>query len=97
MKNFDFQTDMDSLLSAFLSLKKPEEVKNFLRDICTLAELRLMNERWNIVLELQNGTSYRKIAEKLGTSTTTVTRCAQWLEHGMGGYKLALQRLKNKN
>ena len=34
---------------------------------------------------------YREIA-KTGASTATITRVAHWLHHGMGGYKLILER-----
>ena len=32
------------------------------------------------------------VAERTGASTTTVTRVAQWLRRGEGGYRLALDR-----
>ena len=39
---------------------------------------------------------YLEIASRVGTSTTTVTRVAQWLRNGTGGYRLALDRLAKK-
>jgi uncharacterized protein YerC len=36
---------------------------------------------------------YLEIAERVPTSTATVTRVAQWLRHGAGGYRLVLDRL----
>ena len=39
---------------------------------------------------------YLEIASRVGTSTTTVTRVAQWLRNGTGGYRLALDRLAEK-
>ena len=35
---------------------------------------------------------YLEIAERVPTSTATVTRVAQWLRHGAGGYRLVLDR-----
>ncbi len=69
----------------------------FLRDLCTLEELEELSERWHIAQLLDTGESYRSIAEKTGVSTTTVTRIAQWLEHGEGGYKIALTKVKRGN
>jgi uncharacterized protein YerC len=41
---------------------------------------------------LDQGLPYHRIAEQTGASTTTVTRVAQWLRRGEGGYRLALDR-----
>jgi uncharacterized protein YerC len=34
------------------------------------------------------------VAKRAHASTTTVTRVAQWLHNGEGGYRLALKRRK---
>ena len=39
---------------------------------------------------------YLEIAERVPTSTATVTRVAQWFRHGAGGYRLALARTPPK-
>ena len=39
---------------------------------------------------------YLEIAGRVPTSTATVTRVAQWLRHGTGGYRIALDRLKRR-
>jgi len=39
---------------------------------------------------------YLEIAGRVHTSTATVTRVAQWLRHGAGGYALALARTSGK-
>ena len=56
-----------------------------------------MAERWQIAKLVYSGMPYRKIAEKLGVSTTTISRVAVWVFHGEGGYKSVLEKLlKNK-
>ena len=67
-----------------------DEAKRFLRDLCTLGELEALAHRWQIVRLLDEGLPYLEIAERVHTSTATVTRVAQWLRHGAGGYALAL-------
>ena len=67
-----------------------------MRDVCTLEELVEMSERWEIAQRLNKGESYRKIAQSTGMSTTTITRISHWLNHGEGGYKTALAKLKKK-
>lgn len=85
---------MKNLFKAFLALKTETECKNFMRDICTLAELKAMAERWQVAKQVQQKIPYREIAKKTGSSTATVTRVAHWLHHGMGGYGLVLKRTK---
>ncbi len=82
------------LYSAILALKTPQEVARFLRDLLTEPEIAEFTNRFQIAksLWLKEG-SYIAIAKKHGVSTTTVTRVAQWLYRGKGGYQLVLTRL----
>ncbi len=81
------------LFRAILKLKNVSECEDFFRDLLTLREIEEMTERFEIALMLNKKQSYLKIARKVKTSTTTVTRVAHWLNHGRGGYKLVLSRL----
>lgn len=87
---------LKKLAQAFLTIKQEVDLLNFLRDLCTLEELEELSARWEVVLLLEKGISYREIAQKTGVSTTTVTRIAHWLEHGEGGYKKVLESLKKQ-
>ena len=84
---------MNELFQAILSLETRVEVEHFLRDLCTLAELEAMAQRWAVAKQVNRGIPYARIATSTGASTTTVTRVAHWLRHGEGGYRLALERL----
>lgn len=86
--------NMNKLFGAIASLKTPAECKKFFRDLCTLSELKAMNERFRVAKEVSRGTPYRNIAKKTGSSTATITRVAHWLHHGMGGYQFMLKRVK---
>lgn len=83
------------LYKAFLSLKTAEECEQFLRDVCTLKEIEDMISRLQTakMLNQENPNPVRDIAQKVGTSTTTVSRVSHWLHHGRGGYSLVLKRL----
>jgi TrpR-related protein YerC/YecD len=83
---------LDDLSDAVLSLRSRDEVRRFLRDLCTLGELEALTHRWQIARLVDSGRSYLDIAESVQTSTATVTRVAHWLRHGAGGYALALER-----
>ena len=85
---------LDDLADAVLSLRDRDEARRFLRDLCTLPELEALAHRWQTVRLLEEGVPYLEIAERVPTSTATVTRVAQWLRHGTGGYRIALDRLR---
>lgn len=95
MKKIVFNKKTDALFEAILSLKTIKEAESFFRDLCTIEEIKEMSERWKIVGMLENKTPYRKIADKLKVSTTTVSRVANWLNHGEGGYQLILNRISH--
>ncbi len=79
-----------------VSLRTRDEAMRFLRDLCTLPELEALAHRWETALLLDQGLSYLEIAEQVPTSTATVTRVAQWVHHGTGGYELALSRARRR-
>lgn len=88
--------DLDRLAEAFLALRTSDEVQRFLRDLCTAQELMALSHRWQIVDLLEQHVPYLEISQRVGTSTTTVTRVSQWLRNGTGGYRIAYDRLKRK-
>jgi len=94
--NYKAQSKLEKQLAvALLTLKTESDALNFLRDILTPSELEEFSRRLEIARLLNSSSiSYLEIAEKLKTSTTTVTRVAQWLNDGCGGYKKVLERLK---
>jgi len=83
---------LDDLADTILALRGRDEVQRFLRDLCTLPELEALAHRWQTVKLLEEGVPYLEIAGRVPTSTATVTRVAQWLRHGTGGYRIALDR-----
>ena len=88
---------LDDLATTLLTLRTSEEAQRFLRDLCTLPELEALAHRWQTVRLLGEGMPYLEIAERVPTSTATVTRVAQWLHHGTGGYRLALERSPSRS
>src|SRR5436190_12332689 len=85
---------LDDVADALLSMRNREELKRFLRDLCTLSELEALAHRWQTARLVDEGVPYHEIAHRVPTSTATVTRVAQWLRHGAGGYQLALERTR---
>ena len=91
----DWKTpDTDALVDAFLRLETRDEANRFIRDLCTLTEIREMAQRWAVARLLDAGLHYAQISRETGASTATITRIASWLRHGEGGYRAALDRLR---
>ena len=86
--------DTDALFRTILDLENVPEAERLFRDLCTLTELRDMAQRWSVVRLLASGKHYAEISRQTGASTATITRIASWLNHGEGGYRVALDRLK---
>ena len=84
------------LFATIASLRTEDEVERFLRDLCTRSELDAMAHRWQVAKLLDQGLPYLEVAKRAHASTTTVTRVAQWLRRGEGGYSLALRRRRRR-
>jgi TrpR-related protein YerC/YecD len=84
--------DVEALFDVLLDLESRDEAAAFLRDLCTLGEIRDLAQRWTVVRLLGAGLHYSEISRRTGASTATITRIASWLNHGVGGYRLLLER-----
>lgn len=85
-------TRTDDLISTIASLRDRTLTERFLRDLCTRTELDAMAQRWEVAQLVDQGMPYLQIAERTGASTATVTRVAQWVRHGEGGYLAVLRK-----
>jgi len=84
----------DALFKAIASLEDGAECRNFLRDLCTPAELQALVDRWQVVALLEQDLPYRRIHDLTGVSVTTIGRVARFLHDGFGGYRTALERTR---
>ncbi len=87
------------LNEALAKLETAEEMRRFLVDLCTPAEVRALTERW-LVAQLLDGTdlSYRDISAQTGVSTTTIGRVARFLkDEPHQGYRIVLDRIGQAN
>ncbi|MGI8998485.1 MAG: YerC/YecD family TrpR-related protein [Candidatus Limnocylindria bacterium] len=80
------------LASAMATLRDGDESLRFLRDLCTVNELRELAARWEVAQLLDGGVSYHEISERTGASSATISRVNQWLRYGRDGYRLVLDR-----
>ena len=84
---------LEALAQAFAALKNSADIKAFLQDLCTPAEMEALVDRWQVVSYVINKMPYREIHEHTGVSVTTIGRVARTLNTGTGGYQAAAKRL----
>lgn len=85
---------MDRLFRTFLNLETVDECYAYFEDLCTVKELEDMAQRLDAAVLLAQGASYQKIMEQVNISTATIGRVSKCLNHGTGGYKTAIEKLK---
>ncbi|PKM90664.1 MAG: hypothetical protein CVU87_01500 [Firmicutes bacterium HGW-Firmicutes-12] len=86
----------DNLFEAILLLQNEEECYRFFEDICTVAEIKAIAQRFEVAKMLDEEQIYTDIAEKTGASTATISRVKRSFHFGADGYKLILNRMKEK-
>ena len=84
----------DLLYKAILTLETEEECYNFFQDLCTVSELRSMEQRYEVATLLSQGLIYNDILERTGASSATISRVNRSLNYGMGAYRIIFDRMK---
>lgn len=84
---------IETLFNAVLQLKNTEECMKFFTDLCTISELKSMNQRMEVALMLRDKCVYTDIAAKTGASTATISRVNRCINYGAGGYNLVIDRM----
>ncbi|MEA4993477.1 hypothetical protein SDC9_117738 [bioreactor metagenome] len=84
------------LYKAILLLKNEEECYNFFQDLCTVSELRSMEQRFEVATLLHEGLIYNDILERTGASSATISRVNRSLSYGAGGYDVIFERRNKK-
>lgn len=84
----------DILYKTILSLESVAECKSFFRDLCTMAELKALEQRFEVALLLDEGMIYNDILERTGASSATISRVNRALHYGDDGYQQVLPRVR---
>ena len=85
-----------ALYESILELKNLDECIAFFDDLCTVGELRAMEQRYDVALLLDQGLVYTEILEKTGASSATISRVNRIFSFGTGGFRKMIQRRKEK-
>ena len=86
----------DLLYQAILTLKDLDECKKFFSDLCTVGELRSMEQRFEVAMLLSDGMIYNDILERTGASSATISRVNRSLSYGTGAYEKIFARCKKQ-
>ena len=81
------------LYESLLQLKDVEECRRFMQDLCTVNELKAMEQRIEVAMYLRDGMIYQEILKRTGASSATISRVNRCLTYGAGGYQLMLNKL----
>ena len=87
---------MDRLFQTILNLESIDECYAYFEDLCTIKELNDMSQRLDAAVLLAQGMSYQRIMEQVDISTATIGRVSKCLNYGAGGYKAAIEKLKEE-
>ena len=90
------KVNSQELYRAILALKDEDECRRFFKDLCTIAELRAMEQRYDVAVLLEQGLVYSDILERTGASSATISRVNRALNYGENGYKDVLARMMEK-
>ena len=82
------------LYRAILQLRDEEECYAFFQDLCTVSELRSMEQRFEVASLLDDGMIYTEILEITGASSATISRVNRSLSYGTGAYEQLFRRIK---
>ena len=85
-----------ALYESILELNSIEECCAFFDDLCTVGELRAMEQRYDVALLLDQGMVYTDILGKTGASSATISRVNRIFSFGSGGFRKMIQRRKER-
>ncbi len=86
----------DDMYRAILTLRTMEECISFFEDLCSVTELRAMEQRYQVAELLDKGYIYNDILEITGASSATISRVNRSLQYGADGYALAFRRMEQQ-
>ena len=96
MSKFLDKPASDNLYRAIITLKDEDECRRFFTDLCTVSELKALEQRIDVAMLLDKGLIYSEILERTGASSATISRVNRCLHYGSEGYKRVIPRLRDE-
>ncbi len=85
-----------ALYESILDLRTVEECQAFFSDLCTVGELRAIEQRYDVAILLEQGMVYTDILERTGASSATISRVNRLFSFGSGSFRTMIGRLKER-
>ena len=83
-----------ALYESILQLKTLDECCAFFDDLCTVGELRALEQRYDVAILLDQGLVYTDILDKTGASSATISRVNRIFSFGACGFRTMIDRRK---
>lgn len=84
------------MYKAILTLETVDECIKFFDDLCSVTELKAMEQRFQVAELLSQGMIYNDILEKTGASSATISRVNRSLQYGADGYEIVFGRMERE-
>ena len=81
------------MYEAILKIETVDECIRFFSDLCSVNELRSIEQRFVVARLLNKGYIYNTILEQTGASSATISRVSRSLHYGSDGYSVVFKRL----
>ena len=81
-----------ALYREIVALKDVDECYRFFQDLCSITELRAMEQRFDVAKLLYEGKVYTEIIEDTGASSATISRVKRALKYGENGLMDAFEQ-----
>ena len=86
-----------ALYEQIMTLKDVDGCYRFFQDLCSITELRAMEQRYDVARLLYEGKVYTEIVEQTGASSATISRVNRALKYGENGLLEAFEGAKSDN
>ena len=86
----------ENFFKAIMSFDNIEDCRNFFDDVCTIQELRAISQRFEVACLISEGKSYAEVNKITSASTATICRVGKCINYGNGGYKKAIENIKEE-
>ena len=92
MAELNLEKDKKLLVANLRKLRSSKDLSSFIDDLLTEEEILDLAQRIKIAKLILDGKTYDEIAEKVKTSTSTVSKIGQIIKYGKGGLQKALAK-----
>ncbi len=83
-----------ALYRQIASLDDVDACYRFFQDLCSITELRAIEQRFDVAKLLYDGKVYTEIVEETGASSATISRVNRALQYGQNGLMDAFEQNK---